>query len=299
MTSDISEETLKRYQQPYKKFIRFGVRSGVLPSQLTPAELFSIPLWRWAALIKAFAADNRSHARHAYAALLLFPTLHQLRFEPSLKSIKKLWNVSVPKYSSFYDCRLLLATLMSTDFTVSEETLRLRAIVTMRILSLFRGIDLARTTRDVQRGAVYFVNSRRKGRLVHQRYPVHRLEPASICPQRALDDYIAATADYDGPELFVSLTQPRRPLRADTINSITTKFLKDHNLKGFSAHSTRGAAVTALILLGVDPHVVCALGDWKNYDCFRVYYDRVRSCLPFTQILVPKHRHGDQPRLPL
>ena len=100
-------------------------------------------------------------------------------------------------------------------------------------------------------------------------------------------------------ELFVSLTQPQRPLSADTINSITTKFLKDHNLKGFSAHSTRGAAVTALILLGVDPHVVCALGDWKNYDCFRVYYDRVRSCLPFTQILVPKHRHGDQPRLPL
>ena len=147
MTNDISDETLKRYQQPYKKFNRFGVRSGVLPSRLTPAELFSIPLWRWAALIKAFATNNKTHARHAYAALLLFPTMHQLRFEPSLKSIKKLWNASVPKYSSFYDCRLLLSTLMSTDFSVSEEMLRLRAIVTMRILSLFRGIDLARTTR--------------------------------------------------------------------------------------------------------------------------------------------------------
>ena len=93
--------------------------------------------------------------------------------------------------------------------------------------------------------------------MVHQRYPVHKLEPAAVCPQNALDAYIAATADYDGLELFVFLTKPRRAVKSDTINAITTKFLAEHNLHGFTAHSTRGASVTALILLGVDPHVVC------------------------------------------
>ena len=66
--------------------------------------------------------------------------------------------------------------------------------------------------------------------------------------------YLAATAAYDGPKLFVALSKPRCPMASDTINASTTKFLKAHKLQGFTAHSTRGAAVTALILLGTDPH---------------------------------------------
>ena len=120
-----------------------------------------------------------------------------------------------------------------------------------------------------------------------------------VCTQNALDAYIAATADYNSTELFVTLTEPRQAIKSDTINAISTKFLAEQNLHGFTAHSTRGASVTALILLGVDPHIVCALGDWKSYNCFRLYYDRVRACLPFTQILVPKPSQGDQPRLPM
>ena len=70
-------------------------------------------------------------------------------------------------------------------------------------------------------------------------------------------------------------------------------------MRGITAHSTRGAAVTALILLGVDPNVVRALFDWKSYDCFRLYYDRVRACFPFTQVLVLLPSQEDQPRLPM
>ena len=121
-----------------------------------------------------------------------------------MKTLQKFWNISLPKYSTFYDCRVLLSTLMTTDLPGPKQALRLRAIITMRILGLFRGIPLSRTTRDIQRGAVYFINSRRKGKLVHQRYPVYKLQPSSVCPQSALDSYIAARADYVGPELFVS-----------------------------------------------------------------------------------------------
>ena len=38
--------------------------------------------------------------------------------------------------------------------------------------------------------------------------PFHKLQPAAVCPQNVLDAYIAATADYTGPELLVSLTEP-------------------------------------------------------------------------------------------
>ena len=96
------------------------------------------------------------------------------------------------------------------------------------------------------------------------------------------------TSSYEGNELFVSLKAPRKPIVAGTINSLTTTFLQSVGLHVFTAHSTRGSAATALILLGVDPHIVCELGDWRNYDTFRCFYNRVRALANFAQSLVPK-----------
>ena len=53
--------------------------------------------------------------------------------------------------------------------------------------------------------------------------------------------------------------------------------------------STRGAAATALIALGLGTYLICALGDRDNFDCLRRSYDRVRALAPVTQLLV-KHR---------
>ena len=104
------------------------------------------------------------------------------------------------------------------------------------------------------------------------------------------------TADYIGPELFVSLRSPRKPISFDTINGITMRWLhKDLfelgalDVESFAAHSTRGATATTLIYLGVDPHVVAALGDWSCFDVlmFHKFYDRCRAMFRISQILVP------------
>ena len=113
---DVADTALQRYQQPFKFLIRHSVRTGVPPTRLTPPELPEVPIFRWAALVKAFAFTCCSNACQACAALLLLPFLHHLRFEQHLKTLKKFWNISLPKYSSFYDCRVLLTTLMATDF---------------------------------------------------------------------------------------------------------------------------------------------------------------------------------------
>ena len=68
------------------------------------------------------------------------------------------------------------------------------------------------------------------------------------------------TAGYNGPELFVSLTKPWHATTSDTANAITTKFSKEHSLRGFTAHSTQGAAVTALAPLGC--RSPCGLCPW-------------------------------------
>ena len=99
---------------------------------------------------------------------------------------------------------------------------------------------------------------------------------------------------YNGIELFVALTKTRRAITSHTISPIATKFFAEHNFHGLTAHSARGLPVTALIQLGVAPHIVFALGAWKSYDCFRLYHDLTSM---FAQIPVPKPSQGDQPLL--
>ena len=255
-----------------------GVRTGAIPARLEPSVFLATPVWRLATLIK----------KNACAALILFPQFRHLCFEPSLRMFKRRWSVSVPKYHMFYNCRRLLTELSSRGDHQMESAARPHLIFTMRVFALFRGIDLARAHRSLrEQGGVCFVNARRKGRLAYELFPVHSISSRSIFPVRALNQYIAFSTDYTVDELPVSLTKPQAPFSADRVGALTTEFLKGPNLTGFTAHSTRGDPATTLILLGIDPQVIAALGDWKSYDCFCRFYDKVGESLPFTQALVP------------
>ena len=117
---------------------------------------------------------------------------------------------------------------------------------------------------------------------------IHAMSNVAFCPIYWLSVYLVRTTSYEGPAVFVSLKPPRRPILASTINSLTTTFLRSMGLHEFTAHSTRGSAATALILLGVDPHVVCELGDWRSYDTFRRFYNRVRAMSNVAQSLAPE-----------
>ena len=157
-------------------------------------------------------------------------------------------------------------------------------------LALFPGCDLVATSRSLCTLAQpWFLRSQRKGRHYRDWNPIHALTPVTLCPHQAILAYLQLTQEITGNALFVLLSVPQRPLSADRINSITTKFLRENSIKDFMAHSTRSAAASALIALGVDPHVVCALGDWKSYDCFRKFYDRVGVLRPIAQAMIPFH----------
>ena len=119
------------------------------------------------------------------------------------------------------------------------------------------------------------------------KYPVARMKPANICPRAVLSAYRMTTMDYKGQFLFVSLTRPRKPLSADIIDSMTTKWLHKQGLRDFSAHSTGGAAASKMINKGQDPMVVCALGDWVCLDTFMMYYYRIRATQSVAQCLLP------------
>ena len=206
-----------------------------------------------------------------------------------MKGLKKKWNYSVPRYVVYYDVPKLLQQHPYQEAR-TESQVRLRLILVFRFFALFRGIDLERTKRThiIKHDKVWFVMSRRKGRPVHEPCPIHAMSNKAFCPIYWLRVYLDMTSSYEGPALFVSLKPPRRPILASTINSLTTMFLRSMGLHEFTAHSTRCSAATALILLGVDPHVICEMGDWRSYDTFRRFYNRLRAMSNVAQSLAPE-----------
>ena len=286
---------MKRYNSAWHMFGTFLLQDAALAPLLKVERFGQIPLMTVAVQLLKFSRTHSLGAgRMAYSAVCFFPCFSQLRFEGMLRNLKRDWFVSVPHYHRFYDVRRLIQ-VMHQQPVETEAQLRLQAILSLRFFALFRGVDLARSRRDIQRAAQpWFISAKRKGRRYYARYPIHNVTPPSIDPQRCLARYLEATGDYEGSEIFVSLRKPRKPLSSNTINGLTTRWLRKHLLElgeletySFSAHSTRGAAATALIYLGVDPHVVAALGDWSCYDKFRKFYDRTRALLRIAQVLVP------------
>ena len=133
------------------------------------------------------------------------------------------------------------------------------------------------------------LRSTRKGRLYEGSYPVIHLHPMQVDPQYWIEQYCRLTSAYQGEELLCSLEtrNGRGPLRSSTINSLTTRWLREHGVGlKYTAHSTRGAAATTLLHLGLSPGLVQAIGDWQNGDCFMKFYNRVSSMSPHQQIMI-------------
>ena len=292
----LGDHTFKRYNRAWLKLqqMAYTKRSftSIRDSDTTP--ITSLAYW----LIQFAEKESEAEARCAYAALLLCSGTNALRFESFLRGLKKKWNYSVPRYVVYYDVPKLLQQLPYQEAR-TESQVRLRLILVFHFFALFRGIDLERTKRTdiIKHDKFWFVMSRPKGRPVHEPCPIHAMSNKAFCPIYWLRVYLDMTSSYEGPALFVSLKPPRRPILASTINSLTTMFLRSMGLHEFTAHSTRGSAATALILWEVDPHVICEMGDWRSYDTFRRFYNRLRAMSNVAQSLAPEASVDSEPLL--
>ena len=259
-------------------------------------KLQQCPLWQIAIWVDMFWHNtSAAQARNLYASLLALPALEQLKFENSLKCAKRAWNSAKPKYDLYFGVETILHGFIKGASPEMEEEVRQRCIVLLRLVCLFRGIDLERSHRNIDcRQQPWMLESMRKGRSYWARYPIPCIWPREVNPQVWLDTYLEMTSDYQGSSLFVSLPSPqgRKPIKSDTINGITTRFMESVGITQWTAHATRGAGATALIARGVEPAIVQSLGDWQSTDCFNKFYNRVRATKPFQQCLIPDGLRG-------
>ena len=226
-----------------------------------------------------------SQARNAYSALLLLPGVGGFRFHPLLTPYKRMWNQNVEKYGHFWDPTPVLHTLMLNDMPLLHSNislLRTQLILCCRLLCLYRSHDLSqlRRTVSVLGQKIPFIKSKRKGQKIHK---LERMLSISECPQispfHLLQAYVDLTKDqgHVGGPVLLTLNAPFRAISADTVGSITKRFLNENGIPSniWGPHSTRGAGVGFLKKLGLSGDEVCEIGKWKSVESFCSHYQRL------------------------
>ncbi|KAK3700167.1 hypothetical protein RRG08_047590 [Elysia crispata] len=92
----------------------------------------------------------------------------------------------------------------------------------------------------------------------------------------------------DTQHVFVSLTNPNKPVIAGTIAEILRSSIKDAGLgSDYSSRSFRPTGATAAVLGGVDPHTAgntcTCIGRWKSEEVFFKRYLHPLSAQSTTQ----------------
>ena len=273
--------SLVRYQNAFNHFWSLCVQNKV--------DFQTSSLWTIAGELLKLHKQLPHQARNAYSALLLIPGFDQLRFSPILRPCKREWNISTPKYSTFYSATPFLQKLDNTSLRWSNlEDVRNRLIICWRFIQLARSIDLSRLYRTISLIENRpFVWIHRKGWQAPRWEEIICLpDHPNICPWTLLKRYVSMTATLPKDSLVLrALIAPFQPLSSNTIASLTRKVLHTLGLNTqiWSPHSTRGAGVTMYKAIGLNSEEVCELGKWKNTSAFTSHYLRLGAPLVASQ----------------
>ena len=186
--------------------------------------------------------ENKNQARNAYAACTHIPGYEQIRFHQLLTKCKRNWNQNTPKYPIFWDASTVIEKISQQPLNwKSIEALRDRLIICMRLLGLFRSIDLERWYRKLSFiDQVPFIWVQRKG------WPAARWEQLlcmperpDLCPFTLLKAYVNLTKGHcaTSSQVLITLKSPFKAIKADTIGSITKRILSKNGIPpNFGGH---------------------------------------------------------------
>ncbi len=204
------------------------------------------------------------------------------------------------KYEEFYDIDPILRTIDSwgDNSSLSDSKLRDKLIVLLRLDTFGRNSDICRIYRhprvleikdDCMR--VRFFNSKTKRGLTHWIWIWQYDDRPNICSVRTIREYLARTRKWElnntmirvngeatkTDPLLLSDDDNHKAISHDRVGSITKEILYASTIpRTFTAHSTRGAAITKALTMGqpiskVATHARCTPGVLQQH------YSRVEA----------------------
>jgi len=176
-------ETIKKYLADRKSLGRYNTAFRKLWTlMLRGVDPWRCSIEKIASFIIEMTRVSAPEARNAYAGVVMIPGFDQLKFCALLQPYKRDWNISIPKYSRFWEPKVLIKKLVKKKLNFSSvEEVRDRLILVFMLFHLTRSIDLARCYRvlSMQDGKP-FVLFQRKGQRVTQWEQVYGPGPPTI-----------------------------------------------------------------------------------------------------------------------
>ena len=99
-----------------------------------------------------------------------------------------------------------------------------------------------------------------------------------LCVVRTLKAYLTRTTDLRGSEkqLLISFMRPYKAVSRDTLARwvIKTMDLAGINTQKYRSHSTRGAAASAAVRMGIPLNLILKQARWRSETSFAKYYNK-------------------------
>ena len=87
------DKSLKRYNSAFFLFFKLGCKLGFPSPGIGKTQVVSV--------LSMLFQHSMSQAWSAYAAIVMFPSMSSLRFDPAIRAMKQQWNASSPQYAAF------------------------------------------------------------------------------------------------------------------------------------------------------------------------------------------------------
>ncbi|KZS18325.1 Uncharacterized protein APZ42_015524 [Daphnia magna] len=197
-------------------------------------------------------------------------------------------NPPKPKYNSIWDPELVVrfVSVLGENSRLSIKNLTLKTVTLIALASLLRVSEMAAISTD----SLVFSDSSVKFSLFKPRKAQHNgalqvlfisLLQEKLCyPVCALESYIERTGNsraVSAPShVFIALISPFREVSSNTISSWIKCFIGSAGVDTsvFSAHSTRGAAVSKAATSGLSIDAILRAGCWAAESTFSRFYRR-------------------------
>ena len=216
----------------------------------------------------------------AYAAIVMFPSMSSLRFDPAIRAMKQQWNASSPQYAAFWCGTTVLRSLISQPVKFGcRIQVRNRLIIVWRLLHLYRSVDLAHLRRLWAKGpnGELHIAAQRKAWLSYrwERVMVLPNHPTT-CPLHPIVRYMHITLEGTprGP-LLIGLVKPHGALSSDRVGALTKQILHTQgvDVTHYKPHTTRGAGKLMHKQINLPPDISCEIGSWANYEAYCKHYN--------------------------
>lgn len=195
----------------------------------------------------------------------------------------------LPKYNETWDTSIVLEFLskwypnegLSLEH-ISKKMITLLALVTSHRVQTLANIKISNIERHASRIKIKIPDLIKTSR-VGSEQPILILpffnERPEICPARTISTYLEKTAKLrnQSEPLFISFKKPYKPVGTQTLSRWVknTLTLSGIDTSSFTAHSTRHAASSAALRLGVSLDTIRKTAGWSlGSQTFARYYNR-------------------------